>query len=148
MVHCLFRSIRCGRLFSLLSGTCVWWTWFTANTIVSRYKLCEMLLTGTSYLGGKSTKVTLDLPALSGIRVFLQSRRPYTVNEGNGQWHVARTTGWWPNQLFPQWNARWNTACRLDLRMGGLSCSGDPENVKIGLSKLTAIMYSQEYQLL
>ena len=125
-------------------------SWFTANTIVSRYKLCEMLLTGTSYLGGKSTKVTLDLPAFVRNSGFFSNPGDpiqLTKEMANGMLPEPPDDdriNYFLNEMLDgippaDWTYEWVA----------YTSSGDPENVKIGLSKLlTAIMYSQEYQLL
>ena len=44
-------------------------SWFNANTIISRYKLAEMMQTGKSYLGGSATNVVINLPQ------FVKNRR-------------------------------------------------------------------------
>ncbi len=124
--------------------------WFTSNTIISRYKLSNMLLTGTSYLGGKSTKVTLDLPAFvrdSGLFTDPGDAFLLTQELANGMLPEIPDDdriNYFLNEMLDgippaDWTYEWVAY------KGG----GKPDNVNIGLTKLlTAIMYSQEYQLL
>lgn len=124
--------------------------WFTSNTIISRYKLSNMLLTGTSYLGGKSTKVTLNLPAFvrdSGFFTDPGDALLLTRELANGMFPETPDDdriNYFLNEMLDgippaDWTYEWVAYT------GG----GKPDNVNIGLAKLlTAIMYSQEYQLL
>ena len=61
-------------------------SWFTANTIVSRYKLAEMLLTGKSYLGGGSQNVKVTIPKFIKNSGFFTDWHP---GAGGATWLFA-----------------------------------------------------------
>jgi len=124
--------------------------WFTANTIISRYKLCEMMHTGRSYLGGSNTKVTIDLPGFvrdsgyfsdpgDAIALTEEMARNLFAEEVDAdriQYFLSNLLGGIP---AGDWTYEWNAYAN----------GGSPEEVKIGLQHLvTSMMYAEEYQML
>jgi len=123
--------------------------WFTSNTIISRYKLAEMLQTGKSYLGGSNTNVKIELPSFvknSGhfsdpgeaiilVEEMAEFMFPEKIDNDRLQYFLNNLLGGIPAE---DWTYEW------DAYKNG----GSPDEVRIGLHNLmTALMYSEEYQL-
>lgn len=123
--------------------------WFTSNTIISRYKLAEMMQTGKSYLGGSNTNVKIDLPSFvknsghfsdPGDAIILtEEMAKYLfaeeVDNERIQYFLSNLLGGIPAE---DWTYEWDA----------YENGGNPDEVRIGLHNLmTALMYSEEYQL-
>jgi uncharacterized protein (DUF1800 family) len=128
--------------------------WFTSSTIIARYKLPAMLLTGTRQIGGgpnASIAVKLDIAkwtrdsgvisdpsdAQTLVQELLQYMLPNEVDTDRFNYFYKQT---FLNNLPPaDWNYSWVA----------FISSGNDTEVKIPLQRLIeAIMYSQEYQTL
>lgn len=125
-------------------------SWFTANTIISRYKLADMMFSGRSYLDNKNFKVALNIEeffkesgfftdpgdAMLLTRELAANIFPESVDEDRIQYFASNLLdGIEPEDWAYEWAAY----------LGG----GSPNEVRIGLQNLVRTMlFSQEYQLL
>lgn len=125
-------------------------SWFTANTIISRYKLADMMFSGRSYLDNKNFKVALNIEeffkesgfftdpgdAMLLTRELAANIFPESVDEDRIQYFASNLLdGIEPEDWAYEWAAY----------IGG----GGPNEVRIGLQNLVRTMlFSQEYQLL
>ncbi|MEM6348223.1 MAG: DUF1800 family protein [Bacteroidota bacterium] len=126
--------------------------WLTSSTMVARYKLPEMLLTGTRVLtSGGLGGVILDMvsfvanpnhisdPEDASVLVteILEHLLPETADSNRFDYFLNTV---FLNGLSPlNWKFEWQA----------YQASADPSDVKIPLDRLiTAIMYSPEYQLM
>ena len=125
-------------------------SWFNANTIISRYKLAEMMQTGKSYLGGSATNVVINLPQ------FVKNSGHFTDPED-----VSLLVEELAENMFAEKPDNDRISYFIESLLDGVPAEdwkyeweayaqgGSSEEVNIGLKNLmTALMYSEEFQML
>lgn len=125
--------------------------WFNSATIIARYKLPQILLTGTQVLGGSSESIGTKLDVAAWIRdsgvvsdpadsyVLVKELLQYLFpEEADADRFDYFLTNIFLDQLPPpDWTYEWDNFIN----------TGDDSEVKIPLSRLVnAIMYAPEYQ--
>ncbi len=127
--------------------------WFTSGTIIARYKVGAMLLTGTRQFGGGNVNALIGIklniaPFIRDSGVVSDAADPYVLVQDLLEYMLPETVDnerfnyfyiqTFLNNLPPNdWTYEWQNYLN----------SGNESEVKIALERLiTAIMYSPEYQ--